>query len=182
MFSSFKKFLQCQCRLLDSILFFTRCDQDLLSLTQAPTLFHRFDQLRFQRQFRHVFLFLLHGYSVKIQHNAVLTLLRFFVRLQVRQYFPRRTIKRLLNVEGFINIEGQPDIDAFKDEYGFSEEVADALKQLSNEDRDLICYFYGAGYNYKEISELMGINPQTLRKRMERIKTKLAEILSKEKV
>ena len=28
------------------------------------------------------------------------------------------------DVEGFINIEGQPDIDAFKDEYGFSEEVA----------------------------------------------------------
>ena len=35
----------------------------------------------------------------------------------------------------------QPDIDAFKDEYGFSEEVADALKLLSNEDRDLICYY-----------------------------------------
>ena len=84
------------------------------------------------------------------------------------------------DVEGFINIEGQPDIDAFKDEYGFSEEVADALKQLSNEDRDLICYYYGAGYNYKEISVLMGINPQTLRKRMERIKTKLSEILSRE--
>ena len=45
------------------------------------------------------------------------------------------------DVEGFINIEGQPDIDAFKDEYGFSEEVADALKLLSNEDRDLICYY-----------------------------------------
>ena len=84
------------------------------------------------------------------------------------------------DVEGFINIEGQPDIDAFKDEYGFSEEVAGALKLLSNEDRDLICYYYGAGYNYKEISELMGISPQALRKRMERIKTRLAEILSRE--
>lgn len=61
-----------------------------------------------------------------------------------------------------------------------SEEVAGALKLLSNEDRDLICYYYGAGYNYKEISELMGISPQTLRKRMERTKTKLAEILSRE--
>ena len=36
------------------------------------------------------------------------------------------------------------------------------------------------GYNYKEISELMGISPQALRKRMERIKTRLAEILSRE--
>ena len=74
------------------------------------------------------------------------------------------------------------DIDEFKDEYGFSEEVADALKQLNNEDRDLICFYYGAGYSYREISELMGISPQTLRKRMERIKAKLAEILSKENV
>ena len=39
---------------------------------------------------------------------------------------------------------------------------------------------YGAGYNYREISDLMDVSPQTLRKRMERIKTKLAEILSRE--
>ena len=84
------------------------------------------------------------------------------------------------DVEGLIYIQGQPDIDAFRDEYGFSEEIADALKQLSNDDRDLICYYYGAGYNYKEISELMGINSQNLRKRMERVKTKLADILSRE--
>ena len=84
------------------------------------------------------------------------------------------------DVEGFISIEGQPDIDAFKDEYGFSEEIATALKRLSNEDRDLICYYYGAGYNYREIAGLMGISPQTLRKRMERIKAKLAEILNRE--
>ena len=84
------------------------------------------------------------------------------------------------DAEGFINIEGQPDLDAFRDEYGFSEEVAEALRQLSSEDRDLICYYYGAGYSYKEISELMGISPQTLRKRMERIKSRLADILSRE--
>lgn len=86
------------------------------------------------------------------------------------------------DVEGFISIEGQPDIDAFKDEYGFSEEVADALRLLSNEDRDLICYYYGVGYNYREISELMGIRSQTLRKRMERIKARLTEILNRENV
>ena len=84
------------------------------------------------------------------------------------------------DIEGFINVEGQPDLNAFKDEYGFSEDVADALRQISNEDRDLICYYFGAGYNYREISNLMGVNPQTLRKRMERIKSKLAEILNTE--
>ena len=84
------------------------------------------------------------------------------------------------DVEGFINIEGQPDINAFRDEYGFSEEVSNALRQLSNEDRDLICYYYGAGYSYKEISVLMGISPQNLRKRMERVKSKLVDILGRE--
>lgn len=84
------------------------------------------------------------------------------------------------DVEGFINIEGQPDINTFRDEYGFSEEVANALRHLSNEDRDLICYYYGAGYSYKEISGLMGISPEALRKRMGRVKIKLADILSRE--
>lgn len=86
----------------------------------------------------------------------------------------------LSDVEGFIYIEGQPDINAFRDEYGFSEEVANALRYLSNEDRDLICYYYGAGYSYKDISSLMGISPQALRKRMERVKRKLADILCRE--
>ena len=70
--------------------------------------------------------------------------------------------------------------NTFRDEYGFSEEVANALRHLSNEDRDLICYYYGAGYSYKEISGLMGISPEALRKRMGRVKIKLADILSRE--
>ena len=81
------------------------------------------------------------------------------------------------DVEGLIGVEGQVDIDAFRDEYGFSEEVSAALKQLSNDDRDLICFYYGAGYSYKEISVIMDVDARTLRKRMERIKAKLAVIL-----
>lgn len=112
------------------------------------------------------------NYIYTVTKNAALK-----IRRQQAKYDSYVTFS---DVEGFINIEGQPDIDAFKDEYGFSEDVADALKLLSNEDQDLICYYYGVGYNYREISELMGLSPQTLRKRMERIKTKLAEILSRE--
>mgnify|MGYP002526061659 CR=1 FL=1 len=82
--------------------------------------------------------------------------------------------------EGLIGIEGQVDIDTFRDEYGFSEYVSNALKELSNNDRDLICYYYGVGYTYKEISELMDVDARALRKRMERIKTKLADILQSE--
>lgn len=98
-----------------------------------------------------------------------------------------RQAKHLSNVtfsevEGFITIEGDVNIDAFRDDYGFSEEVSNALKQLSNDDRDLICYFFGAGYNYREISEVMGVDQQVLRKRMQRIKKKLADIIRLEYV
>lgn len=86
------------------------------------------------------------------------------------------------DVEGLINIDGEPDINVFRDEYGFSQEIADALKSLSTEDRDLVCYYYGAGYSYKEISEIMGVSAVTLRKRMERCKSKLAEIIDRENI
>ena len=85
------------------------------------------------------------------------------------------------DIEGYIDIEGEPDIDAFRDEYGFSERISDAIKSLSLEDYDLICYYYGAGYNYQEISKITGVSSATLRKRMERCKSKLAKILDEEK-
>lgn len=80
----------------------------------------------------------------------------------------------------FINIEGEPDIDAFRDEYGFSEEIATALKSLTQEDKDLICYYYGAEYSYYEIAKIMDTDAATLRKRMQRCKRKLAILLDKE--
>jgi len=84
------------------------------------------------------------------------------------------------DLEGFIKIEGEPDLDVFRDEYGFSQEISKALNSLSIEDRDLICYYFGAGYSYKEIEEIMGISASTLRKRMERCKEKLAKIIDRE--
>ena len=85
------------------------------------------------------------------------------------------------DIEGYIDIEGEPDIDAFRDEYGFSEELTNTIKSISIEDYDLICYHYGAGYSYHEISKITGVSSSTLRKRMERCKSKLAKILDEEK-
>ena len=85
------------------------------------------------------------------------------------------------DIAGYIDIEGEPDINAFKDEFGFSREVVDAIKSISIEDYDLICYHYGAGYSYHEISKITGVSASTLRKRMERCKSKLAKILDEEK-
>ena len=71
------------------------------------------------------------------------------------------------------DIEGEPDIVAFTDRYGFGEEVQEALRTLSQEDRDLVCYRYGGGHSYREIADMTGVSESTLRKRMERIRQKL---------
>ena len=78
------------------------------------------------------------------------------------------------------SIEGEPDIRAFTDEYGFSDETASLLEALSLEDRTLIAYRYGDGYSFREIEKLTGIPAETLRKRMQRCKAKLREHFRRE--
>ena len=75
------------------------------------------------------------------------------------------------------NIEGEPDIVAFTDQYGFGEEIQDALKSLSQDDRGLVCYRYGGGHSYREIAKMMGISEATLRKRIERVRQKLRKVI-----
>lgn len=78
------------------------------------------------------------------------------------------------------NIEGEPDIHAFTDEHGFSDEIAALLAALSLEERTLIAYRYGDGYSFREIEKLTGIPATTLRKRMQRCKAKLREQIRRE--
>lgn len=81
---------------------------------------------------------------------------------------------------GFNNIEGSPDIDAFRDENGFSMEIAEALKKLSETDKDIIVYKYGAGYSLKEIAQLMDLDREVVYKRHQRALEKLRAILEAE--
>ena len=81
---------------------------------------------------------------------------------------------------GFNNIEGSPDIDAFRDENGFSMEIAEALKELSETDKDIIVYKYGAGYSLKEIAQLMDLDREVVYKRHQRALEKLRAILEAE--
>ena len=81
---------------------------------------------------------------------------------------------------GFNNIEGSPDIDAFRDENGFSMEIAEALKELSETDKDIIVYKYGAGYSLKEIAQLMDLDREVVYKRHRRALEKLRAILEAE--
>ncbi len=82
----------------------------------------------------------------------------------------------------YIDIEGEPDIDAFRNEFGFSDNVAAALRELNESERGLICYYYGAGFSYRQLGRLMDVKPATLRKRMERCLKKLETVLREEQI
>lgn len=75
------------------------------------------------------------------------------------------------------NIEGYLDIEAFGNEYGFSEEIMNALAKLDELDRDILCYKYGAGYTGREIAKLTNSNPDFIYKRMQRAISKLRKII-----
>ncbi|MBO5995531.1 MAG: sigma-70 family RNA polymerase sigma factor, partial [Firmicutes bacterium] len=55
---------------------------------------------------------------------------------------------------GLNNIDGQLDIDALCDKYGFSIGIAEVINNLVEIDTDIIIYKYGAGYSFNEIAEL----------------------------
>ena len=79
--------------------------------------------------------------------------------------------------EAFNQLEGEPDVRAFVDQYGFGEDVQALLAELKPEDRDILGYRYGGGYSYREISQMTGIKEAALRKRIERIRHSLQEVI-----
>ncbi len=78
---------------------------------------------------------------------------------------------------GLNNIEGQLDIDAFCDKYGFSMEMTEVINNLGEIDKDIIIYKYGAGYSLKEVAELMRLNYDAVIKRHQRALKKVKEVL-----
>lgn len=81
----------------------------------------------------------------------------------------------LLYEDALSNIEGELDVNAFCDKYGFSGQVAEMLHHLDAIDRDIIIYKYGAGYTVKEIARLMDKTPDYVYKRLQRSFKKLKE-------
>ncbi len=78
------------------------------------------------------------------------------------------------------NIEGQLDIEEFRNKYGFSMEVSDMLDQLSLTDKDILTYKYSFGYSFKEISKMMDMSRDAVYKRHKRALDKLRSILEAE--
>lgn len=74
------------------------------------------------------------------------------------------------------NIEGQLDVGAFCNKYGFSVRTEEALSKLNELDRDIIIYRFAEGYRIKEIAKLIGKTPDYVSKRLQRAIKKLQEI------
>lgn len=53
-------------------------------------------------------------------------------------------------------------------------EIKDVLEKLPKDLKTLVIYRYFLGYNTREISEIFGINPSTLRSRLVKVKSILA--------
>ena len=82
--------------------------------------------------------------------------------------------------KGLDIIEGQLDIDAFCDKYGFGLNIVEALKKLSETDRDIIIYKYGAGHSLKEIADIMDMGREAVYKRHQRTLNQLKKELEVE--
>lgn len=78
--------------------------------------------------------------------------------------------RRMLNMD-------ELDIEAFQDEYGYGLEVQELLSKLDNLDKDILCLKYGAGYDIHEISSIVGIGEDAVRKRIYRAKIRMQSIL-----
>lgn len=93
--------------------------------------------------------------------------------------------RKISEVEGAeldhrILIMDEVDIKAFQNEYGYGLEVQELLSKLDNLDKDILCLKYGAGYDVHEISCIVGLGEEAVRKRIYRTKVRMQSILIEE--
>ena len=112
------------------------------------------------------------NYIYTVTKNEALKLLK---EKNSRKYF--ETDVQFYDEYAFNNIEGALDIKAFCDQYGFGLEISEMLQNLSETDKDIIIYKYGAGYTLKEIAELMALDRELVYKRHQRALEKLRTVL-----
>ena len=108
--------------------------------------------------------------------NFVYTITKNTAISMARKNFSSEVVT-LEDFNALYNIEGDVDVQAFINQYGFGQELADALMELDEMDKDIVCYKYGAGYTSGEIAKLVGLKPDAVRKRMERALVKLQKII-----
>ena len=116
------------------------------------------------------------NYIYTVVRNEALTIKR---KEEKRKYY--ETNVQYFMESQFSNIEGQLDIDAFCNEYGFDQEISEVLESLSLIDRDILAYKYCFGYTFTEISKIMDMERDAVYKRHKRALDKLREVLEAKK-
>ena len=78
----------------------------------------------------------------------------------------------------FTEYSSQSDIQYITADKDEAIALKNALKQLSDEEREILILYYSCGYSSKEIAEITGINHSTLRSKISRSTEKLRQLLS----
>jgi RNA polymerase sigma-70 factor, ECF subfamily len=74
-------------------------------------------------------------------------------------------------------IEKSPDFHTYIENDEISKELEKCIDKLSSQDRTLIKLLYFEGFSYKEISQILKINQNTLKSRLHRARTILLETI-----
>ncbi|MEK7507096.1 MAG: RNA polymerase sigma factor [Patescibacteria group bacterium] len=80
-------------------------------------------------------------------------------------------------IENFIETASSVKLDSRINEDEISRELQRCIDQLSSQDRRLIKLLYYEGFSYKEISQILRINQNTLKSRLHRTRAILLEII-----
>ena len=74
------------------------------------------------------------------------------------------------------------DFKAFEDIYGFGEETEELFSQLNETDKDILRLKFGAEYSNREIAQLLNMTEENVKKRYQRMKKRMAQILDEREV
>ena len=75
----------------------------------------------------------------------------------------------------------QPDDSPGQDDGCYRKEIADAIPLLTAEHQEVLVLFYWVGHNSREISEILGIPPPTVRTRLHHARKNLKKLLGLER-
>lgn len=80
-------------------------------------------------------------------------------------------------VENFVETTASTDFQTYLENDEISRELEKCIDRLSAQDKTLIKLLYFEGFSYKEISQLLKINQNTLKSRLHRARLTLSEMI-----
>lgn len=107
------------------------------------------------------------GWIYKISYNYCISVLR-----------KRKLLSKFEFIEGLLVQKTSTNLEYEAE--SFSEALHDALQKLSYEDRTILILRFVEDYPYKDIGDMFNKSPTTVRKRLERSKSKLRNLLEED--